>query len=375
MAIHPVEIRGIHSLQSHERVISVTKPGLRLLTLLAAGLAHCACDGMRTPEDSPSSRASAPAHQPSARSQTTPNASAELVRRGEPIGAPTPSAAPPETTRLLTLATSAYHASLTVDDDAAFLLTSHAAYRLVPGRAPEAMEVELGFGATATRHALVFWSDGAVRETSKRGGKSRRLATLAARPQLFASSGDDIAWIERSKDKRFSLGSLAGKRASTAYASPGTIDAIAMLNDWIFFVERPPGSEWRIGAVRAKGGAPVFTSARRGRTPSMLAARHELYYYDGSKREVRRLSPDLRDEVTLVTDFICSPLAVAERVYCANVEGVFELVAEGRPRRLATLGEGRAVTDLAANAKHLFWVSDAGADKLSVHAIALSESP
>jgi hypothetical protein len=369
MAIHSVEIRGIHAPQSRQSRISVTRLGLPLLVLIAIGLAPCACDATRTPGDSPSSRASAPAGQPSARSPTTASGSGESTR------APAPSAAPSETTRLLALTTSAYKASLAVDDDAAYLLTSRAAYRLVPGRAPEGMEVELGFGATASRHALVYWSEGAVRETSKRGGNSRRLATLAARPQLFVSSGDDIAWVTRSEDKRFSLGSLVGKRASTAYASPGAIDAIAMLNDWIFFVERPTGSEWRIGAVRAKGGAPVFTSARPGRAPSMLVARHELYYYDGNRREVRRLSPDLRDEETLVSDFICSPLAVAERVYCANVEGVFELVPEGPPRQLAKLGEGRAVTDLAANAKYLFWISDAGADKLFVDAARLAAAP
>jgi hypothetical protein len=106
----------------------------------------------------------------------------------------------------------------------------------------------------------------------------------------------------------------------------------------------------------------------------MLVARHALYYYDGNAREVRRLSPDLRDEETLVSDFICSPLAVAERVYCANLEGIFELVPEGRPRAVVRLTRG-TVTELAANAHHLFWVADAGADKLSVQAIALPVSP
>jgi hypothetical protein len=276
---------------------------------------------------------------------------------------------------LLSLPTSAYQASLAVDADGAYLLTQHAGYRLVRGRAPEALKVELGFGATATRHGLLFWSAGAVREASKRSGESHPLATLAARPQLFVSSGDDLAWLARSDDNGFSLGSLAGKRPSAVYTSPGSIDAATMLNDWIFFVERPRDAEWRIGGVRTQGGAPVFTTPRRGRSPSMLVAHHELYYYDGAGREVRRLSPDLRHEETLVSDFVCSPLAVAERVYCANLEGIFELAPQGRPRPLTERGAGGPVTDLAANARHLFWIGDAGADRLVVDSLALPPSP
>jgi hypothetical protein len=339
------------------------------LASIALGPGPCACDDARKAEHSrspPASVVAAPVAPPPGATEHSGTSSGTR---------PASSAEPAETIRLLALPTSAYQASLTVDDDGAFLLTSHAAYRLVPGRAAEALEVEPGFGAAATRHALVFWSEGAVREASKQSGKSRRLATLAARPQFFVSSGDDVAWVERSDEHGFSLGSVSGKRASAVYASPGAIDAAVMLNDWVFFVERPTGSEWRVGGIRAKGGEPVFTSARRGRSPSMLAAHRDVYYYDGNGREVRRLSPDLRDEETLVSDFVCSPLAVAERVYCANVEGIFELVPRGLPRPLVKLTRGNMVADLAANARHLFWVGDAGADQLSVNAIALAASP
>jgi hypothetical protein len=277
-------------------------------------------------------------------------------------------------TALLSLPTSAYQASLAVDAEAAFLLTSHAAYRLVQGRAPEALNVELGLGATSTRGGLLFWSEGAVREASKQSGRSHPLATLAARPQLFVSSGDAFAWLQRSDEHRFSLGSVASNRSITVYTSRGSLDAVAMLNDWIFFVERPTDGEWRIGGVRTQGGAPVFTNTRRGRSPSMLAVREDVYYYDGSVRELRRISPDLRREEVLVSDFVCSPLAVAERVYCANVEGVFEIVPEGRPRLLVKLGRGGFVTDLAANARYLFWIADAGADQLVVNSLPFPQS-
>ncbi len=362
--------RWVHSAQSPEYIDSVAASPFAVvcsLLAVAGALGLAACDRPPASEDS----RPAPAVTPSA---TAPRPSAV----GSEMPGPPQAAASSEhsePTPLLSLSTSAYQASLAVDDDAAFLLTSHAAYRLVPGRAPEALAVELGFGASATRNGLVFWSDGAVREASKQSGKNHRIAALALRPEFFVSSGDELAWVARSEDRRFSLGSVAGKRAFTAYASPGTLDAAAMLNDWIFFVERPTPTEWRIGGVRAQGGAPVVTSTRRGRAPSMLVAQHELYYYDGNGRDVRCLSPDLRDEQTLAADFVCSPLAVAERVYCANVEGIFELVPHGRPRRLVKLGLGATVTDLAANGRHLFWIADAGADKLVVNALETTASP
>lgn len=295
--------------------------------------------------------------------------------RSDPAPASTPRA--PSTPRLdppglLSLPTSAYQASLAVDEDAAYLLTSHAAYRLAPGEPPGALKVELGFGATATRHGLVFWSEGTVREASKESGESRAWGALASRPQFFVSSGDDIAWIERSDEHHFSIGSFVKQRATVIYASSGSIDAAVMVNDRIFFVERPGGTEWRIGGVRTKGGGAVFTPTHQGRSPAMLVGHHEIYYYDGSGREVRRLSPDLRHEETLVSDFICSPLAVAERVYCANVEGIFELVSHGQPRPLVKLGQGGMVTDLGANSRQLFWIRDSGADQLVVETTALA---
>lgn len=280
----------------------------------------------------------------------------------------------PEPLRLIALAQSAYHASIAADVDAAYLLATQAAYRLTPGQPPEEQKIELGFGATATRHSFVFWSNGALLEAEKSGGGTRRLVELGLQPQLLVSSGAEIGWVERSGAGRFSIGSLSGERATTAYISPGKIEPAAMLNDWIFFVERPTDKEWRIGGVRTKGGAPVFTSLRGGRAPSMLVGERELHYYDGNRREVRRLSPDLRDEKTVVTDFICSPLAVAERVFCANVEGLFELVPGARPRLLARLGNTGAVTALAANSTHLYWIGDAGADQLVVSAVALPAS-
>jgi len=142
--------------------------------------------------------------------------------------------------------------------------------------------------------------------------------------------------------------------------------------DAIYFVERPAGSDWRIGRVPFAGGAPAFTPPRKGRAPAVLVAHHNLFYYEGNGYEVRRLSPDLQHERSLVSGFVCSPITVSTHVYCAQVEGLFELRAEERPHRLVPGSIARVVTDLAATPKRLLWILDAGADKLEVRDLALT---
>ncbi len=272
---------------------------------------------------------------------------------------------------LLSLPVSAYHASIATDDgDVAYLLTSSAAYRLAPDQAPAEISLDLGFGATTTRSSFVYWSRGGVFETPKLGGPARRLVALAERPRLLVASEARIAWLRRSDDDRFSLHTLIDKKPTTAYTSPGTIDAVTMMGDWVFFVERPAGTDWRIGRVGVTGGGPTFTALRNGRAPAMLAGRRDLTFYEGSRFEVHRLSIDLQHERTLASGFVCSPLAVAERVYCAQVEGIFELQADARPRRLVPGSIERLVTDIAASSSRLLWIVDAGADRLEVMGIS-----
>ena len=62
---------------------------------------------------------------------------------------------------------------------------------------------------------------------------------------------------------------------------------------------------------------------------------------------------------------------MSEHVYCAQVDGIFELRADERPRRLVPGSAARLVTDLAATPKRLLWVVDAGAEKLEVRELAL----
>jgi hypothetical protein len=296
-------------------------------------------------------------------------------RRAAPPAAtpPRPDAAAATPDTLLSLPIAAYHASIVAgDDDVAYLLTNRAVHRLEPGRAPVARPLDLGSGAAATRTSFIHWSRGAVVASPKAGGPSRALAPLADPPQLFVASDAAVAWLKRSGDGVFSLHVLTGRKPTTLYTSPGNVDAVAMSGDTIFFVERPAGADWRIGRVGAAGGAATFTPLRKGRAPSMLAARGELAFYEGARFEVHRLSLDLARERTPVSGFVCSPLAMAENIYCAQVDGIFELGPDPPPRRLVPGSPARLVTDLAVGPKRLYWIVDAGADKLEVQSLPLS---
>ena len=86
----------------------------------------------------------------------------------------------------------------------------------------------------------------------------------------------------------------------------------------------------------------------------MLAARRRASTTTtGNSFQVRRLSPDLRREQALASGIVCSPIAVSAHVYCAQVEGIFELRAGERPRRLVPGSIARVVTELAATPTRL----------------------
>jgi hypothetical protein len=291
---------------------------------------------------------------------------------GQKPPAPAPVEQPaPEATVVLSLPISAYQVTLAAGpDDTADLLTASAAYRLAPGREPTRTPLDLGFGAAATSSSYVYWSGGALRQTPKDGGATRRLAPLAERPMQFIASDAAIGWLRRSNDGHSRLEALRGKEVVTVYASPGSIDAVAISGDTLFFVERPAGTDWRIGRVPASGGAATFTSLRSGRPPAMLAAARDLAFYVGAGFEVHRLSLDLQHERTVASHFICSPLAVSDAVICAQ-EGIYELRLDSPPRRLLPGNIAHPVTTMAVGPRTLYWVVDDGADRLVVKALPL----
>ena len=271
---------------------------------------------------------------------------------------------------VLTLPVSAYHATIATDEDAIYVLTPKAVVRVAAGQEPEEHALDLGIGPALTASAVVFWSQGAVWQAPKRGGAPVRLATVHHQPEYFAARGDHFAWVERSEQDRFSIQTLRHARPQTVYSSPGRIDALAVVSNWAFFVERPGTTGWRIGGAPLAGASPTFTTTRTGRSPSMLAAwQTDIYYYDGRDFEVVRLSPDFHREEAVAEDVVCSPLAVAKRIYCGRVEGIFEIAAPHQPaRQLAEVGRSMA-TSIAANSKLVAWIADTGRDQLTVQVL------
>lgn len=292
---------------------------------------------------------------------------------------PSATAAPlPPVVQVLTLPSSAYQATLVADGEAFELLTSRAAYRLLPGREPQRRELELSFAAAVTRDAYVYWSDGALWSAARQTADSppKKLLSLRAQPQRIVAgvASNAVAWLTRSADDRYTLETLEGTSAKLLYSSQGSIDAAILLGDALFFVERPSTDGWRIGRVALVGDAPTFTLLKSGRWPAMLAGRPELRFYDGNRRTVVSLSSDLAHESVLAQDVICSPIAAAAQVYCAGMDGVFALPDAGKPHPLVA-PSSRPIASLAVGDARLAFVSDVGAqgqDQLAVSVVTLA---
>lgn len=276
-----------------------------------------------------------------------------------------------EASVLLTLPIPAYHASVYVDGDDTYLLTSAAAYRVRSNEKPSVFRLDLGAGAVMTAAAFVFWSKGAVWHAPKSGGPSQRLGTVPHRPQYFVSDGRDFSWVDKTDEGRFTIQRLESQKARVVYTAVGSIDAAVMLNGWVFFVERGADGAWRFGGTSLSATTPAFTPKKKGRTPAMLVALSDLYYYDGNSLEVRQVSPDLQREETIVDKMICSPIAVAERLFCGQVEGLFEVAKQPRsvPRKLHDARH--SITAIAASHDRVVWVSDTGQSQLAVNSLSL----
>ncbi len=275
---------------------------------------------------------------------------------------------------LLELAEPPYGVTLESEQDALYLLTRVAAYRIVSGKAPLRMPLDLGASAALTQSAIVFWSKGSLWTVPKQGGKPRALARVAHQPALLVASGERFAWLDRRDSERFSIQTLVRDEAHTIYSSAGSIETIVLLESTVFFVERQ-GDTWRIGSVPLDGGPATFNQPRPGRAPSMLAAREDLFYYDGPRRSVLRLSQDFAHEQALADHFICSPIAVSDRVLCAQLGGLFEVPLDARGPRLLTSDLRGPVSAITANASSVFWVNDigkSGEDKLALRMLPLA---
>lgn len=316
-----------------------------------------------------------------ARSSDDGPAAADVVESAESVEthapAPTASSTPssivrPDPTRLLAVRESPYGATLGLTEDASFLLTQGTAYRFLQGQAPARWAGDFGDAPALMPGHILFWSDGAFRRVPTSGGEATRVAAVPHRPQRVVTSGDHVAWLDQAADGRFSIQTLDGARRRVVHAAEGYVGPLAMEDERIYFAERAPDRSWRLGLVARSGGAAHYTKAKRGRLPAMLVVAESLYYYDGPSSTVLRVSPDLGNEEVLARDVICSPIAVAENVYCAQPAGLIEIGIDGGVRRTMPLDDRGAITALAATATRLTWVSDIGDDQLAVDSISLT---
>jgi hypothetical protein len=250
-------------------------------------------------------------------------------------------------------------------------MTGNAAYRLLPGQPPQGIQLELGIGPVLTQSAFVFWSKGHIWRAPKAGGETKAIARFSHQPQYFVASGDAFAWIDLNDAGLFTIQTLEGKEPRVLVSSTHELSSLAMIHDAVYFVERPTDNSWRMGVVHTTGGAPEYGLEHPGRRPSMLSAAESIYYYDVDKSEIRRLTDGVKQEETLLGQFVCSPIHVSSSVYCGCVEGIFEVNKATREPRVLSSNRTGAITNVASNAKRVVWIVDAGRDKLAVDMLAV----
>ncbi len=293
-------------------------------------------------------------------------------RKSSPLVAPPPR--PPVVQRpvrtVLRLPASAYGNTLVARDGQFWLLTEDELIRITASGAVERRAIALGVTARPMGNRLVFHADGHLNSADTNGEDAVPLVALATAPYLLLTSDDRFAWVVR-EGELFTIQTLRGQKPSELYRTSARITAGTMLQDWVFVVESH-ANHWRVVGVPTGGGAIVTSGDRQGRPPSLLVAGDGLYFYDGPQRGVRHLTPDLRTETEIKENVICSPLAVSDRVVCAQVGGLYELLlTEGAPRILAAESEG-PIAAVAASELNVVWITDTGPEQLAVKLMDLA---
>lgn len=279
---------------------------------------------------------------------------------------------------LLQLEHSAYGVSLHLASDATYVLMPGALYRVAPDSNGDAdrvavVRLPLGNGAMVHGDEVFYVAEGVLHAAPLTGGTPRVVASLPGTPRQFVVSDVATAWILR--DEGESKVEKLGKRGPvTLYTSPHPIHALTQLHDWLFFVLSGHPSEFRIIGVSLRDGKVQEGEPRFGRTPSQLvAAREYLYYYDRAGRGVRRLSASFQEDTLLGERTICSPLAVGERVVCAQVGGLVAIDEEtGTAAPLVQEARG-PITTLAVAQHRVAWVTDLGKAGLGVSGVSLPQ--
>jgi hypothetical protein len=311
--------------------------------------------------------------------QREPKTSSPSANSASPVSTPVRSRSAPAPTitspkRLANLPVSAYRVALAMDEEAVYLMTSNAAYRLVDGEPARGIELELGVGSVLTPTAFVFWSSGSIWSAPKQGGVARELAKFPHQPQYFVSSGEAFAWVDQTEEGLYTIQTLNGRKPSVLLSSSGELRALNMIDELVYFVQRPSDDSWRIGLVHLDGRPPEYTTAKKGRAPSQLTGTDGIYFYDLDTTRILKLSTDLRQEEVQLKDLVCSPIQVSSRIYCGCVEGLFDVSKETQKPRVLSYDRPGSITSVASNSKAVAWTVDVGPDQLAVEMLSVSET-
>jgi len=276
-----------------------------------------------------------------------------------------------EPTRLLELPVSAYSTTLSFDEDATYLLTPDAAYRLVPGAPVRRLAIGLGFVSALTPSSFVYWSDGKLMRAPKTGGDAEVLAPIAKSPQIIAASGERFAWLALDDDGSYAVRSLVGGKVRALYSSRGEMAGLDVVGSSVYFIERPTNDSWRLGVAPLDGRPPRFRAAQRGRRPALLTGTDAIYYYDVGALELRRVSLDLGEDKSMMSNVVCTPLYAALDVYCASVEGLFVVSTATHAPRILSYGRPGTITGVIADAQRVAWTVDVGPNRLVVEQLPI----
>jgi len=285
--------------------------------------------------------------------------SAASVEKAMPAPLPAP-------VTLLALDRSAFHAKVHLDGDLVYVLTDDAIFAVAPGQAPRGRKLAMGFTSAATPSAFIYWDQGFLMRVSKLGGDPAKLGPVPREPQFLLAMGELIAWVDKDDQGAFTVRVFDGSQGRVIHAAAGRIVAATGAGDRAVFVEQMKDGPYRLVSVPVTGGEATFGRPRKGRPPAMLTSfEGTVAYYDGNAFEVRSLSADLRQEQVVGNNLICSPIALADRIYCGQVEGLSVLLPADHSITLLSPNARTLVTALTADPRRVVYILDA-AGKMEV---------
>jgi hypothetical protein len=281
----------------------------------------------------------------------------------------------PQVRTLLEQGSSAYHARLLADERAVVLVTQ-TGFTTVSAEGP-AQEHAIALGPVVARHGetLAFWRAGSLREVSIFGGPERVRVALPRPPRYLFTSEQRLAWIQTDAQTGTSLQTLVAGHVRSLYESLGDVAAPILHGAHLYWVAASHDrASWKIGRFDLEGRGLTWSALQHARPPAMLAVGHDgVYFYSGPRRGVRRLSFDLQRESSVAEGVVCSPLALSDRVLCAQVGGLFQVPLSGAAPAFLASERAGPITALALTGAGAFWVAENGAERLLLRTVTLSE--